>query len=79
MYVFSMTNEEMEDSADSVKAAILCALVKDGLIEEGVAESWAERTTVLHRKKSIFRTLSDKWRKAETKAGDYYYIVVSRK
>lgn len=77
--MFSVTNEELEDNADVVKVAVLSALVKDDLLASDVAEKWAEEHTVLHRKKSFFRTLTDKWRKEKTEPSQYYYLVVVKR
>jgi len=77
MKMFSMTQEELEEDADLLKVVILKALVRDGLIDEEIAENWAAKTTTLHRKKSFFRTLSDRWNKEKTEPANYYWLVVS--
>ena len=78
MTMFHVTIDEMEDDADHVKIMVMDALVKDGLIPRDVAEAWAEHNTVIIRRKSIFRTLSDKWRKEKVEQGKMYYLVVKR-
>ncbi len=79
MQIFSMTNEELEDKADIVKQAVLAALVKDGMLKAEAADEWAEKNTVLHRRKSLFRTLTDKWSKEKYETNLYHYIVVSKR
>ncbi len=79
MQMFSMTNEELEDSADAVKVVVLNALVREGFIDKDDAEKWAEKTTILHRKKSFFRTLSEKWLKEKIETNRYYYLIVSKR
>lgn len=79
MQMFSFTSEDLEDNADVVKVVVLEGLVRDGLIAKDVAEEWAEKTTILHRKKTIFHTLTDKWLKAKVEPNKYYYLVVSKK
>lgn len=78
MIMFNMTQEELEDFADSVKVVVLEALVADGLIGQA-ADQWAEKTTILYRKKSFFRTLTDKWLKQKTETSQYHCIVVSKR
>lgn len=79
MKMFTMTQEEIEDLADAVKVVVLEALVIDGLISQDVADQWAEKTTILQRKKSFFRTLTDRWLKQQSEPSQYYYIVVSKR
>ncbi len=78
MYEFSMTSEELEETADIAKVLVLSALVKDGLIDKEKADEWAAATTFVHRKKTIFRTLTDKWKNEKEVLGKYYLIIVSR-
>lgn len=71
------TNTEAEEAlVDFVKVRVLQALVKDGIIKNDVAEKWAENHTIIKKKKSIFRTLSDKWKKEEEKDNAAYWLVV---
>jgi len=74
--MFSITEEGLEDIADNIKVVVLKALVRDGIVDPEVADKWAEKHTVLHRNKSIFRTLTDKWGKEKTEDNKYYFIVV---
>jgi hypothetical protein len=74
---FTVTKEDLEDAADLIKITVVEALVNDGYltIEEG--DAWCENTTIIMRKKGIFRTLTNLWKnKEETKDG-FYYLVVS--
>jgi len=76
--MFNMDAKDLEDMADSVKSVVLQALVKDDLLETDVAESWAEKHTVILRKKSFFRTLTDAWKKEPEKEGLILIVVESK-
>lgn len=75
---YQMTNEDLERNADYVKVVLLDALVKEGVLDKDQAEEWSESHTIVRRKKSIFRTLSDKWKKEKTEANSYYFLVVRK-
>lgn len=79
MKSYVMTNEELEDNADVVKVVVLTALVLGGHLTKEKADEWAEEHTILHKKKNIFRTITDKWAKEKVEDSQYYYIVVSKK
>ena len=73
-----MTSEDLEAHADTVKVAILQSLANEKIIDPQVAEQWCETHTVISRKKSLFRTLSERWRKEETEPGNAFYLAVKR-
>jgi len=73
--MFSFTNEELEEYLDAVKPVIVRALVRDGFMESEEADEWCKQHTVLLRKKSFFRTLTDKWKKDEEAEGSYIIVV----
>lgn len=75
---FAMMKDDFENEADKIKAIILDALVKDGLLGENQADNWCKTHTIILRKKSIFRTISDAWKKEHDSQG-YLYVVVSLK
>lgn len=72
----SYTVRQAEMFADQIKVAILQALVADKTLPQETADEWAEMHTVLLRPKSLFRTLTDKWRKAKTEQNADCVIVV---
>jgi len=61
MEVYSLTIEELEDNLDACKASVLTALVNEELLDLEKAKDWSENHTVLIRRKSFFRTITDKW------------------
>jgi hypothetical protein len=73
---WNMTQENMEDTADMVKAIVAEAMVGDGLLPAEVADAWCASHTVIMRKKSIFRTISDLWKKAEESQKGMMLMVV---
>lgn len=77
MYVYSMSQEQMEESADGVKTAIIEALEREGKFTEVEADEWCQTHTVVFRKKNIFQTISNLWKKAS--ASDGFYIIVVKK
>ena len=77
MYHFD--KEHFEDSCDVVKAVVVQALVREGLLGSEKADAWAASHTVIVRKKSFFRTVTDKFLKAESRENWDYYLVVEKK
>lgn len=75
--IFNFTREELEDYIDAVKPVVVRGLVSSGLITDEEGEEWCENHTILLRKKNIFRTLTDKWKK--DKEADGRYIIVVKK
>ncbi len=78
MDVYNLTKEDMDETADNVKVAILRSLVNEGLIAKEAADEWAKLHTVITAKKSLFRTLSDLWRKEANDTAKMYWVVVKR-
>ena len=74
MQLYNLTKEQMEDWFDHVKASVLVSLVREGALDEEWADRWAESHTLLLRRKSIFRTITDKWSKE--KESDKLFILV---
>jgi len=72
---YSMTQSDLEEFADQIKVAILMALADSDVIVMDDAREWAENHTVILRKKGIFRTLTDKWRKTEEVSGHEVIVV----
>ena len=74
--MFQYTTSDIEDTADVLKAILLKALVGDGLLTTENADDWAATHTLIIRKKSIFRTLTDRWLNTPEKEHAWYWLVV---
>ena len=61
--------------ADFAKAEVLISLVEEGLLDAEAAEEWAGTHTIIIRKKNFFRTITDRWRKADEAEGEYLLVV----
>ena len=70
-----VNREEMEDWLDTGKAAVLKALVDEGLIDVKVANEWAKRHKILLMKKTLFKTVTNLWNKEEEFDGYYLNMV----
>lgn len=75
MEIFSYGQSDLEDNFDNVKSAILVALAKEGVIEETVAEEWSKTHTIIVRKKSFFRTLTNLWWKEKDNIAGQFTIL----
>ena len=75
---YPMTREELEDTIDFAKTAILSALVRDERIERATADDWCARHKVVLVNKSVFRTISDIWKKEKNEDNALFYQVVRR-
>ena len=73
---FNISNEEL---VESVKVAVLKSLIKQNLIEENIAEEWCENHTIIFKKKSFFKTISDKWLKEKELTENNTYLIVVKK
>jgi hypothetical protein len=62
---WTFDQQQLEDHQDMVKVAVLQALVAEGIVTEAVAESWSAIHTVKLAEKTLWRTLSDRFKKAE--------------
>jgi len=75
-HIYTYDSTDLEDLADFVKVQIMRALVSEGYLSKDDADDWCEVHTVVMRKKSIFRTLLDRWKKAEEKDNTHHWHVV---
>jgi hypothetical protein len=75
-FTWSFDKEQREDEADNIKMIVMSDLVKQGLIDNDVADEYCENTTILLRKKTMFRTISEKWKKTETAGERYFWVPV---
>lgn len=73
---WTLTKSDMEENYDQVKALILRTLVEEGAIEESLADNWCAEHTVILTKKSIFKTITDRFSKAEGSKDSYILKVV---
>ena len=64
---------------ENIKVVTLEALVTEKIIDEKVAEEWCENHTIILRKKSIFKTISNKWRKSKSTVGNRSFMIVVKK
>ncbi len=69
---------KLEDAYDTVKILVLEGLIRDNLIDEKKAEKWAQNNTMIIRKKSIFKTLSDRWKNEKTSNNQHTTILVTK-
>lgn len=73
--MYYMDASDLEARADQVKAIVLSALAGDGTLSIDIAEEWAKSHTVVYRKKSFFRTVSNLWHKTDEADGNFITIV----
>lgn len=73
---WTMSKSELEDNYDQIKSVVVGALVKEGAIEQDLADEWCAEHTVILSKKSIFRTITDKFSKSEGSKDSYLIKVV---
>ena len=73
--MYSVTNSDLEEFADNVKAMVCTALVKDKLLTPLSGEDWAKEHTIILRSKTIFHTISDLWKK-EKESDNFIMMIV---
>ncbi len=80
MNLYSYSNEQLEDHADQMKSLTVRGLVESGIIDEEVAEEWAESHTLIKRKKSFFRAVSDRFFNGpdNSPSGELWMVVTSK-
>lgn len=78
MEMYTFTNEQLEDFIDKTKLAFMGALVYEKLIDDEVADKWCASHTLILRKRSFFRTLSDKWFKARSEHDKLGLVIVKK-
>lgn len=76
MITYSLTKEDLEDWGESFKTAIVSALVSENIIELSVADEWCASHTVILKKKSIFKTISNLFSNATSEDRSYRLLVV---
>jgi hypothetical protein len=76
--LYTHSHTDLEDNADFVKMVTINALVHDGYLTNEEGEEWCKHNTIILRKKSIFRTISDLWKKTKESKDSLHYLVVSR-
>lgn len=78
MWTSTFTKDTLEDYIDQIKVVIVGGLVRSGILGKDEADEWCENHTVILRKKSLFRTISDKW-KSEKPDGSSDYVIIVKK
>jgi hypothetical protein len=73
--VFTLDKGDMEEALDQAKAVVLISLVNEGLLSLEEAEIWASTHTVVLKKKSFFRTLTDRWKRTDDVQGHLMFVV----
>jgi hypothetical protein len=73
MNTYAYTREDLEDFADKVKACTIKAFEKSKK-----ADDWCAAYTIILRKKTVFNTISDLFKK-EKQSEDGHYIIVVKK
>lgn len=69
------TETELEDTLDTTKVSIIAALVRENIVTAKQGEEWAKSHTIVLRKKSVFRTISNLWSKEEETKNYKIHIV----
>jgi len=75
MDAYMLDDRGLEENADAVKALILGVMVNDGLLDVDTAEEWAKTHTVIVRRKTFFRTITNLWREQQESGGIVYHVV----
>ncbi len=75
MEVMTYTKEQLEEYSDQVKIAVMQSLVNEEVLSKDDADVWCENHTVILRKRSLFRTLTEKWLKSTKEKGDFILVV----
>lgn len=57
------TDSDLEVLADQIKAVVIDELVVEDFLSKDIADQWCADHTVLFRKKAVFRTITNWWRK----------------
>jgi hypothetical protein len=73
---YNLQTDELESLMDTIKLVIIRSLVTEKVMKEEEADKWCEEHTVIIRKKSFFRTITDKWlREKKEKENDILIVV----
>lgn len=71
MSTWTFDKETLEETLDVAKSVTLADLVNEGLLSKDVAEHYCASHVLIIKKKSIFRTISDRWFKEKERKGLY--------
>lgn len=77
MAYYSLNTEEYETALDYAKAAVISALVAEGVMTEDEGDEWSASHTVIVRKKNVFKTFLSSFWDDSKKAEGVYLLVVS--
>ena len=78
-FTWSFDKEQREDEADNIKMIVMADLVNRGLIEKEEADDYCANSTLILRKKTIFRTFTERWNKADSAGEKYFWVPVQIK
>jgi len=70
--------EILEDIIDTAKTQIIAALIKKKLLTVTEGEDWCENHTIILKKKSLFKTVSDKWFNTKEETENAVLLVVKK-
>lgn len=76
-YYYTLSTEEYEEAMDHAKAAVISALVKEGVMTNEEGDEWSVSHTIIVRKKNVFKTFLSKFWDDSKKAEGNYLLVVS--
>jgi hypothetical protein len=75
---YNLQIDELETLIDTVKFVVIGSLVNEKVMEEEEADKWCQEHTVIIRKKSFFRTITDKWLKEKGETEGDILIVIKK-
>ena len=75
---YNLQTDELESLMDTIKLVIIRSLVTEKVMKEEEADKWCEEHTVIIRKKSFFRTITDKWLKEKGETEGDILIVIKK-
>lgn len=76
MKIWNFSKEDMENTLDEAKIAIVRALVREHLLTPEVADDWCRDNTIILAPKSVFRTISNIWKKEKEAPSGCYILIV---
>ena len=78
--MLSLTREELEEAYDHVKVVMMQSLMDEAMLRmtKEQVDEWCANHTIVIARKSLWRTISDKWRSIEDNADTYHIVVVKK-
>ena len=79
MNTYIYTKEDLEDNYDEIKVIVANAIAYHFHLNGDEIDQWCKNNTIILKKKNIFRTISDFWKKEkESQSGLYAKIVTDQ-